>query len=106
MLLTEQAVADSTVQPLMNKMNATNPIRVPRGVNNKIYTSRLSSSHVKRESRAYKTEPELVPWPPETAIAGGKIIDYGVVDNNRYKLPGQGAPNPLWRAQVKERGVV
>ena len=40
------------------------------------------------------------------SYAGGKIIDYGVVDNNRYKVPGQGAPNPLWRAQVKERGVV
>jgi hypothetical protein len=48
----------------------------------------------------------MVTWPSEIAIAGKKIVDYGDIDDNKCTVPKQGAPNPLWRAQVKDKGVV
>ena len=97
---------DTQMQLLMANATTSSHMGVPEGNIAKIHTSRHFGRHGRRVTLPRKRKPGRPYWSSGNGYHKKKPIDYGVIDNNRCTVPGQGAPNPLWRAQANERGAV
>ena len=106
MLPSSKELAETPVQSFIDKLIVLNSMGVPEGANIQIHTSRHFGSSGKWEVSLAKQNGKRPHCTLRINFCEEKTIDYGVIDNNRCTVPGQGGPNPLWSAQGNKREII